>query len=477
MTAGTVKRTAEELGPWLGTEVGFISALCRYDDEPIVLEPFQISFLQSTSRFRWVTKSRQVGYSFIAALEALARCHLRDGHTSVFVSFNQDDAKEKVLVARQVFEEMRTAYKKRLVVDAKTELVFESNSPGRRVSRIISVPSKPPRGKKGDVLLDELAHYANDREVYTGSTALILRSRGQRTGCSTPLGRRGIFWEIATEELRKYPHRTRQDVPWWLSRFFCHDVKRAAAEAPLMSTEERVTTFGRQGIVEQLESLVLEDFQQEFECLFVDESYSFYSFDLILPCTGDSVTLFDDFTDVPHPEGRIVVGFDVGRTRDRSELAVFEDAGGRFTCRLLRSYNQVPFSEQEADLRRLLDTLPVARLSVDQSGIGMNLAENLSRDYPQVQAKSFTNSSKERWATDFKILLQRKDVSLPKDRDMVAQIHSIKRRVLPSGKVSFDAERTGRGHADRFWAIALACQMERGPAPNTGTTIGVRVLG
>jgi hypothetical protein len=44
-------------------------------------------------------------------------------------------------------------------------------------------------------------------------------------------------------------------------------------------------------------------------------------------------------------------------------------------------------------------------------------------------------------------------------------------------KVSFDAERTGRGHADRFWAIAVACQKERGPAPRTGTEIGVRMVG
>ena len=58
---------------------------------------------------------------------------------------------------------------------------------------------------------------------------------------------------------------------------------------------------------------------------------------------------------------------------------------------------------------------------------------------------------------------------LPRDRELVGQIHSIKRRVLPSGKVSFDAERTTRrGHADRFWAIALACQKERGPGPKTG---------
>ncbi len=147
-------------------------------------------------------------------------------------------------------------------------------------------------------------------------------------------------------------------------------------------------------------------------------------------------------------------------------------------CRLLRRYEQVPFSEQETDLRRLLDQVPVARLSIDRSGIGMNLAENLARDYPQVVPENFTNESKERWATDMKILLQRRDIALPRDRELVSQIHSIKRRVLPSGKVSFDAERSGRGgHADRFWAIALACPKERGPAPARGTEIGVRVIG
>ena len=92
----------------------------------------------------------------------------------------------------------------------------------------------------------------------------------------------------------------------------------------------------------------------------------------------------------------------------------------------------------------------------------MNLAENLSRDYPQVVPENFTNDSKERWATDFKILLQRQDITMPRDRDLIGQIHSIKRRVTPSGKVGFDAERSGKGgHADRFWAVALACQQER----------------
>lgn len=91
--------------------------------------------------------------------------------------------------------------------------------------------------------------------------------------------------------------------------------------------------------------------------------------------------------------------------------------------------------------------------------------------------ENFTNDTKERWATDFKILLQRRDVTTPRDRDLVAQIHAIKRRVLPSGKVSFDAERNARGHADKFWAVALACQRERqSSTPRTGD-ISVRVLG
>jgi hypothetical protein len=48
----------------------------------------------------------------------------------------------------------------------------------------------------------------------------------------------------------------------------------------------------------------------------------------------------------------------------------------------------------------------------------------------------------------------------------------------PPRRGSFDAERTGRGgHADRFWAIALACQKERGPGQAKGVEIGVRVLG
>ena len=478
MTLIVAKRTEQEFADWLGTEWGFLQALCKVDGEPLRLEAYQLAFLRNRARFRWITKSRQVGYSFLFAIEALARSHVRPKHNGIFVSYNLDDAKLKIVTARQLYEELPLAFQKKLVSDSKTELAFASNAAPQNISRIISNPSKAPRGRTGDIYLDEIAHYTLDREVYKGSTAVILRSKGQLTGASTPLGRRGIFWEIAAEELRKYPHHHRQVVPWWLCSFFCTDTQRAATEAPDMSTEDRVARFGTPGIIEQYDSLALDDFCQEFEGSFVDESYSYFPYDLILPCTSDDVVVREDVSDIPRVGGRVVAGFDVGRTRDSSELAVFEDKGDRLVCRLLRSYEHVSFAAQEAELRRLLNALPVARLSIDNSGIGMNLAENLAREFPQVVPENFSNARKEQWAVDFKILLQRREVALPKDRKLVSQIHSIKRNVLPSGKVSFDAERSSKnGHADKFWAVALACQKERAAEVAKPSDITCRILG
>lgn len=199
---------------------------------------------------------------------------------------------------------------------------------------------------------------------------------------------------------------------------------------------------------------------------------------LILPCT-DELALSTDFAAFGPIKGRLVAGFDVGRKRDLSELSIFEELDGKKVCRMLRSYDRVPFADQEGELRRMLNTLPIARLSIDQNGIGMHLAENLSREFAVVVPETFTTESKEIWATDFKILLQRKEVQLPRDRQLVAQIHSIRRRLSPTGKALFEveADEIVRGHSDRFGSVALACQKERRALPGTVPEIHVRIIG
>ena len=473
---GIVKRSEDDLAGWLRTEAGFLTTFGRYDDQPIAFEPYQLALLSSDSRFRWVTKARQVGFSFLLALEALARCHLRPKHTSVFVSYNLEDAKEKVLFARHVYEELPLAYQKRLVVDSKTELAFESNGAHRGLSRIISNPSKAPRGKKGDVLLDELAHYVLDREVYRGSTAVILRSANQLTGCSTPLGRRGVFWEIATQAVRPYPHHWRQEVPWWMCRFFCTDTTRAAAEAPDMPTEESVARFGNPDIVQQFESLALEDFEQEFCTKFVDESYSYYPYDLILPCTREDLVLAEDIGSIPAPTGRLVAGFDVGRVRDRSELAVFEEIRRRLRVQA------APFLSPDAVRGAGERAAAPAQRRAHRAAVDR---PERHRDEPrrEPRARISPGGARELHLGVEGTLGDGHEDPAPEARDPAPPPARARRadpqhqaRVLASGRVSFDAERTKNGHADRFWAVALACQRERQPTRGP-VEIAVRVLG
>jgi phage FluMu gp28-like protein len=480
-TAGpliVVKRDEEEFRQWVSTEIGFLSVFGSFDDEPLKVEDYQLAFLRSKANYRCVEKARQVGYSWLFACEALARAHLRDTYTGVFVSYNLADAKEKIAYCQQMHDELPLEYQKKRITDSKLELAFQSNNASRRVSRIISNPSKAPRGKKGDIYLDELAHCTNDREIYKGSTALILRSSSQLSTASSPLGRRGIFWEIARQEVQAYPSYWRQSVPWWLCSFLCKDTATASKVAPTMATHDRVAMFGKKNIKEQFASLLLEDFQQEFEVLYSDETLTFFPYDLILPNTSDDVVLFDDITELAGlVKGRVVIGYDVGRKRDYSAMAVCEEMkNGSLVLRMMREFDKVPFAQQESACRVVLDTLPVARFSIDNNGIGMMLAENLHADYPQVIPEDFTTPSKEMWCTDLKIRFQKHTMELPKDRDLTAQIHSIKKSVTSGGRVTFDADRdAARGHADKFWALALAAQKERRAIG--GGNVAVRVFG
>ena len=218
-------------------------------------------------------------------------------------------------------------------------------------------------------------------------------------------------------------------MPWWLCRFFTTDVKAASELALDLPTEERVERFGRPTLIEQFDSLPIEDFQQEFEGKFVDETYSFFPYELILPCTNDELVLTTSPPACARPRG----------ASSRASTSAARATAPSWRCsrrsraaspRACCGASRDPFAEQEAELRRLLGTLPVARLSIDRSGIGMNLAENLSRDFPAGRRRELHQRAKERWATDFKILLQRRDVTLPRDRELVGQVHAIKRRVL-----------------------------------------------
>ena len=89
----------------------------------------------------------------------------------------------------------------------------------------------------------------------------------------------------------------------------------------------------------------------------------------------------------------------------------------------------------------------------------MQLAEQAVRDFGQyrVEAVMFTNKSKEEMAYNLRTNFEDKQVVIPAEHDIREDLHSICKTTTKAGNIRFDAETSEvNGHADRFWALALA---------------------
>lgn len=433
-------------------------------------EYFQLAHLNDDSTFRIEDKSRQIAWSWLAAAEGISDA-LLDTRDSIFVSINLEEAKEKIRYARRIFDSLQIGGLPKLITDNQLELEFDNGA------RLSSLPSKPPRGRsRSNVFLDEFAHVQHDKQIYAAALPVISKGGRLRIG-SSPFGASGVFWEVYSQAMQRYPGYTRKRTPWWEIYSFCKNVPEARNLAQQLETGDRVELFGNDRIKAIYANMPLEDFQQEYEAEFVDETTAWITWEEIkrsqdagLLCAlgsmrgSDTQTVFEAieqcaaWVQAGQLESVLCAGYDVGRTRNTSELfAVGLSTTRSYPLRLALSLDNVAFDDQEAVIVKVLNTLPIAGFFIDQNGIGSNLAENLKRNYPwKVRGAQFTNETKKLWSTDAKMLIQQNRTPLPRDRDIAYQIHSIKKLVSPSKNLIFDTARNEKHHADKYWAWALA---------------------
>lgn len=428
-------------------------------------EPYQLAHLQDDSIFRIEDKSRQIAWSFTVAIEAVADAILT-GRGTVFVSINLDEAMEKIRYARACYENLQIGGLPKLARDNELSLEFSNGA------RLLSLPSRPPRGKaRMNVVLDEFAHVQHDRDIYKAALPIISKGGRLRVG-SSPLGASGIFWEIFTETLQKYPGYTRRRTPWWEVQAFCVNVREARKLAPAMSTAVRVDLFGNERIKAIYANMLEEDFQQEYETEFVDESSAWITWEVIqrnqaahaglhwhAKSVDEALALIGPINDAINAgkiEYVLAGGIDVGRKRDLTELVgLGVTTTQQLPVRLMISLANVPYDDQQACFWQIITRLPFIQILVDRNGIGAQLAENLERT-GKVQGVDFTNQSKQLWAVEARIQAERTNTPIPPDRDLAYQIHSIKKKVTAAKNNVFDTERNEKHHADKFWAWALA---------------------
>lgn len=472
------------LTPTLTFLVEYLNFQEAVGDPDASWELFQLKHLNNPSLLAILLKSRQIGFSWLAAAEAVAVSCIYPRSTCIFVSINQEEAAEKIRYANAIREALDRDVRPNLLIDNRFGLELSNGS------RLISHPCRPIRGKpRAYIYLDEFAHYPNDVIVYQSALPALSKGGTIRIG-SSPMGARGRFWEIYTEAMQKYPGYVRESIPWWKASYFCKDPARALIEAEAMPTEDRLRAFATPRLIQIMENMVLEDFQQEYECAWLDETVSWIDWDLIkrnqvlaaeeklwyrkARGLNEAMAAVNEIAQEiidGKIEQALVGGMDIGRQRDTTEIILLgtNNYTNALPYRLHISLSKAEFEAQEAVVRKVLDTLPVTSFLIDSNGIGTQLAENMEREFPQAQGVDFTNQTKELWAVEAKLRAQRAEVPIPLDRDLMYQIHSIRRTVTAAKNSRYDTEGNEKHHADMFWAWALAIWAGKTDGLNSAT--------
>ena len=378
---------------------------------------YQMDWLRDNSRARIVNKSRKIGWTWLMAYEAVLKA-LYLGQDQLLVSSAEKTGQkflqfcyDWIAVARKA----GTHFKYRS--HTKGEIAFEG------AGSILSIAQNPStaRGWAADVYFDEFAHHAEDEAMYEAVFPTIALG-GTVSIASTPLGESGLFWEIFTNP-GKYPDFSRHEV-----------------------TVEQAVRSGMGIDIDFLKRNMDEEaFRQEFMCQFIDDSTSFFPFQVIRQCIGDAPGT-----------GTGYLGVDLGRRHDHTVILILRKLGDRFVISSLEVLKGKSYEYQEDYLRSTIASNDIVAGKIDSTGMGNQFAERLCREFRQLRPIPFSNQSKERMVTQLKRLMESKKVVIPDDTELISSIHSIKKTVTPSRNVIFDAARTSKGHADRFWALAMA---------------------
>jgi len=383
------------------------------------LYKYQKEFLQCDDQFRLVLKSRQIGFSYVAALDALIAAIA--GRNQLFLSASEEQA---LILIRYV-----ELWAKRMGIEFATDKDNQKRLGNGAIIKALANNFRTVQGFTGDIWMDEFAWYQNPKKIWHAFVPSIGAIKGRFSILSTPFEDESLFAQLY-KDTQKYFMFTR----------FRIDIYKAIEDGLEFDLDTMKALFDA------------DTWASAYECQFIDDESALFAIKLIKSCVDNTLSYY-----TPLYNSVLFCGYDIGRTAHRSALAsLLLDKDSRYTLCNLEVVAKAPFEEQELLLKNHLNLYPLAQLNIDRTGIGMDLAERMSKRYkPRVKGVHFTASNKEAMALNLKKLFEDKAIRIPNDPLLIADIHAIKRKAGARGFV-YDSIQNEHGHADRFWALALA---------------------
>lgn len=445
------------------------------DPTAIFLAP-QSKWINDNSRLKLAEKSRQIGWSWTSAYACVRRTAAKGAKFDQWVS-SRDEMQARLFIDdcklwADILNLGAADFGERALDGDQRQTSYDLRFLNDRVIHSMSSNPDAQAGKRGGRVLDEFALHKDPRKLWAIAYPGITWG-GQLEAFSTHRGSHNFFNQLI-REIREGGnpkgislHRvTLEDalnagLLWKLQQ-------KLAADDPRQEMDEAAYfEFVRSGCVDE------ESFQQEYMCVPADDDVAFLEYDLIASCE------YGQLVDWQLIEGReLYMGVDVGRKKDLTVLWVVERLGDVLYTRHVECLANMPKPMQDAIIWPWIARC--RRTCFDNTGLGIGWTDDAKRRFGEhrVEGVTFSAKVKEELAYPLRGAMQDRKLRIPYDPVIRSDLRSVTKQTTAAGNIRFTAERTPDGHADRFWALALAVHAAATPAaPIEFQSTGRRAFG
>lgn len=424
--------------------------------------PFQTKIVRDKSRIILIEKARQIGVTMTVAHKQVLSSAVVNATLDTWAS-SRDELQAKLFVEDcnkfAVAAGIAVAPLGERVIDSKKNLsaFVLALANGRRIHSLSSNPDGQA-GKRGTRYFDEFALNKDNRKLYDIGYPGITWGGAQLIISSTHRGSGNFFNDLIRDIIERGNPKGISHHKITLENALEQGLL-AKIQKGLPENDPRVAMddaayfdFVKNGCADN------ESFLQEFCCVPDDDASAFLPWDWITACEYPRNTGASWQTDLAAC-GELFLGYDFARSvaGDFSVLVVLEKVGDVFYTRRLFEMKGKSYAEQETLLYSLLELPNVLRCCIDRGGNGAQLAERaVERFGGIVEGFAFTSASKEALAYPLKATFEKREIKIPESAELRADLRSVRKEYTDSNNIRFAGDRGVNGHADRFWAYALA---------------------
>ena len=318
------------------------------------------------NKFTFFLCSRQEGKSFLVGYAAVETCWTKPRSKVVILSSGERSSLEvldKCKRIAKIFQVAFTGTIANLDIEITASEVRFSNG-----SKIITLPSGDPSRIRGYsptlTIADEFSTQQDQSAFYASVYPFVTNPFGgdkKLVIVGTPLGTQNLFWRLWKEknDFAKYS-------------ITIHQAKQMGLKVDLDLLKRNIPD---------------EDmWKQEYECTPVDAITSLFTYELLNSCIYTN-----------KPKGIIrYAGMDIGRHSDRTSIVILATiSDGKTFIEDIKTFQNMEFRQQFKEAASIIKALHIRKMCVDATGLGMQLAEDLQRDFgPIIHPVTFTNQNK-----------------------------------------------------------------------------------